>query len=118
VLVAQGRAAGVRRYAEEILPGPDGDRVTVSYSDPQWLAGWLVKYGSDVLVLAPDEVRKAVVGRLQDLLDALSVASPGDLVDSAGRVEPAVAPGGRVEPAVEPTGRVAPAGQVGAGQVR
>jgi proteasome accessory factor B len=70
VLVAPGRAVGVRRYAEEIVPGPDGDRVVLSYADPEYLANWLVKYGADVTVLAPDEVRKAIVVRLQDLVHA------------------------------------------------
>ena len=52
VLVRPGRAAGVRRWAEEVAPGPDGDRVVLRYADPDGLARWLVGYGADVVVLA------------------------------------------------------------------
>jgi proteasome accessory factor B len=69
VLVRSGRAAGVRRFAEEVTPGPDGDRVVLSYSDPDSFARWVVRYGSDVVVLAPDEVRKATIARLRDLVE-------------------------------------------------
>jgi len=69
VWVRTGRAAGVRRWAEEVVPGPDGDRLTLPYGDPESFAKWLVRYGSDVLVLGPDEVRKAVVARLRELAD-------------------------------------------------
>ena len=60
VLVRPGRAAGIRRWAEEVTPGPDGDRVVLRYADPDWLANWLVGYGADVLVLEPPQVREAV----------------------------------------------------------
>jgi proteasome accessory factor B len=70
LLVAPGRAAGVRRHAEEIVAGPDGDRVVLRYAEPRGFAHWLVSYGADVVVLAPDEVRKAVVERLRDLATA------------------------------------------------
>ncbi len=33
VLIRPGRAAGLRRWAEEIAPGPDGDRVVLRYGD-------------------------------------------------------------------------------------
>jgi len=71
VLVRPGRAAGVRRLAEEVVPGPDGDRVVLRYGDAEGLAAWLVGYGSDVVVLDPDEVRKATVARLRDLVAVL-----------------------------------------------
>jgi proteasome accessory factor B len=74
VLVKPGRAAGVRRWAEEIVPGPDGDRIVLRYSDAEGLAGRLVGYGADVVVLDPDEVRKATVARLRDLVVALDGA--------------------------------------------
>jgi len=67
VLVRPGRAAGVRRWAEEVLPGPEGDRLVLSYAEPEGIAKWLAGYGADVVVLGPDEVRKAIVARLQDL---------------------------------------------------
>jgi proteasome accessory factor B len=68
VLVRPGRAAGVRRHAEEVVHGADGDRVTLTYADPDAFARWIVGYGSDVVVLAPDEARKATVARLRDLV--------------------------------------------------
>ncbi|HEX6873623.1 MAG TPA: YafY family protein [Micromonosporaceae bacterium] len=72
VLIRPGRAAGVRRLAEQVTPGPDGDRVVLRYADPDRFARWLVGYGSDVVVLGPDEVRKAIVARLRDLVDAMA----------------------------------------------
>jgi proteasome accessory factor B len=73
VLVRSGRAAGVRRWAAEpITSGPDGDVVVLAYAEPEGLAAWLVGYGADVTVLAPDEVRKAVVSRLRDLIEVNS----------------------------------------------
>jgi proteasome accessory factor B len=69
VLAKPGKADGVRRWARSVEPGPDGDRLTVRYSDPDGFAHWLIAYGSDVVVLEPDEVRKAVVARLRDVLD-------------------------------------------------
>ncbi len=69
VLVRPGRAAGVRRFAEHLSSDPDGDRLALAYAEADGLAGWLVRYGADVTVLEPDEVRKAVVARLQDLAE-------------------------------------------------
>ena len=85
VLVRPGRGAGVRRWAEEVTAGPDGDRAVLRYSDPVGLAAWLVGYGSDVLVLDPPEVRDAAVARLREIAAAALGESP------AGRVEPAQA---------------------------
>jgi proteasome accessory factor B len=67
VRVRPGRAAGVRRYAEDVEPGPDGDQMVLTYSDPDAFARWIVGYGSDVVVLGPDDARKATVARLRDL---------------------------------------------------
>jgi proteasome accessory factor B len=69
VLLRPGRAAGIRRFAEEVVPGPDGDRAVVRYSDADSMARWLVGYGADLVVLAPDEVRKATIARLRDLVE-------------------------------------------------
>ena len=74
VLVRPGRGAGIRRWAEETVPGPDGDRATLRYADAEFIAGWLVGYGSDVLVLDPPEVRDLVVRRLTEIADAQSDA--------------------------------------------
>ena len=72
----------MRRCAEEVEPGPDGDRVVLRYADPDWLARWLVGYGADVVVLAPDEVRKATVARLRDRI-AAAPTDAGAATDAA-----------------------------------
>jgi proteasome accessory factor B len=68
ILVRPGRAAGVRRWAEPLESGPDGDRLRLRYADPEGVASWLVGYGADVVVLDPAEVREAVAGRLREIL--------------------------------------------------
>ncbi|HEY2947667.1 MAG TPA: WYL domain-containing protein [Micromonosporaceae bacterium] len=67
VLVRPGRAAGLRRWADETTPGPDGDRLTLRYADAEGLAASLVGYGADVRVLDPPEVREAVIQRLKEI---------------------------------------------------
>jgi proteasome accessory factor B len=57
-----------------VVAGPDGDRVELRYSDPDSFAHWLVGYGADVVVLEPDEVRKAIVARLRDMVHTLAPA--------------------------------------------
>jgi proteasome accessory factor B len=68
VTVRPGRAAGLRRWAVETLPGPDGDRLTVPYSDTERFASTLVGYGPDVRVDAPPEVREAVIQQLKEVV--------------------------------------------------
>ncbi|MEH1015661.1 WYL domain-containing protein [Micromonospora sp. CPCC 206060] len=68
VLVAPGRAAGLRRWAREVRTGPDGDRLVLPYADAETLAGQLVGYGPDVRVLDPPEVREAVIQRLKEIV--------------------------------------------------
>jgi proteasome accessory factor B len=81
VRVRPGRAAGVRRWAAEpVTSDADGDIVVLAYAEPEGLAAWLVGYGADVTVLAPDEVRKAVVDRLRDLVETSSES----MADSVG----------------------------------
>ncbi|MEO3929867.1 WYL domain-containing protein [Micromonosporaceae bacterium B7E4] len=67
VLVAPGRAAGLRRWAREVISGPDGDRLVLPYADAESLAGRLVGYGPDVRVLDPPEIRDAVIQRLKEI---------------------------------------------------
>jgi proteasome accessory factor B len=67
VLARPGRAAGLRRWATEVGPGPDGDRLVVRYADPEFLAGQIVGYGADVRVIDPPEVREAVIQRLKEI---------------------------------------------------
>ena len=70
VLVREGRCAGLRRYADEIVHGTDGDRLTLRYGDAERLAAQLVGYGSDARVLDPPEVRDFVVKRLHEIAAA------------------------------------------------
>jgi proteasome accessory factor B len=66
--VRPGRAAGVRRHAERIGSGPDADELRLRYTDVDSLAGWLVGFGADVLVLDPPALRAAVIDRLLDVV--------------------------------------------------
>jgi proteasome accessory factor B len=68
VLVRPGRADGVRRWAERITAGPDGDVAVLAYHDPDGFAAWLVGYGADVRVLEPPEVRDATITRLKEIV--------------------------------------------------
>lgn len=67
LLVRPGRAAGLRRWALECTPGPDGDTLLVPYADLDFLAGQVVGYGADVRVVDPPEVRDAVIQRLKEV---------------------------------------------------
>ncbi|MGW0433478.1 helix-turn-helix transcriptional regulator [Micromonospora sp. NPDC003197] len=67
VLVPTGRAVGLRRWAQEIRPAVEGDELLLPYADVESLAGQLVRYGPDVRVLDPPEVREAVIQRLKEI---------------------------------------------------
>jgi proteasome accessory factor B len=80
VTVRPGRAAGLRRWAVEAVPGPDGDRLTVPYADVERLAGTLVGYGADVRVESPPELREAVIQQLKEVVarhEPAATAVPG-----------------------------------------
>jgi proteasome accessory factor B len=66
--IKPGRAAGVRRWAESVMPDRHADLVVINYSDPRGIAAWLVGYGSDLEVLEPPEVRDAVIARLEQIV--------------------------------------------------
>ncbi len=68
VTARPGRAAGLRRWAVETLPGPDGDRLTIPYSDADLFASTLVGYGPDVYAESPPELREAVIQRLKEVV--------------------------------------------------
>ncbi len=68
VLVRPGRAAGLRRWAADSIPGPDGDRLTLPYADVDALASNLVGYGADVHVVQPPELRDAVIQQLKEIV--------------------------------------------------
>ncbi|NUT35470.1 MAG: WYL domain-containing protein, partial [Hamadaea sp.] len=83
LLARPGRAAGVRRWAEQVEASADGDILTLRYAEPHGLAAWLVRYGTDVHVLEPAEVRDAIVCRLRDMAGmAEKLAVPGERVDA------------------------------------
>jgi proteasome accessory factor B len=68
VTVRPGRAAGLRRWATETTPAPDGDRLVIPYADVERLAGTLVGYGADVRVDGPPELREAVIQQLKEVV--------------------------------------------------
>jgi proteasome accessory factor B len=68
VMVRPGRAAGLRRWAVESVPAPDGDHLTLTYGDVELLASNLVGYGADVRVLDPPELRDAVIQQLKEIV--------------------------------------------------
>jgi proteasome accessory factor B len=68
VTALPGRAAGLRRWAVETLPGPDGDRLTIPYADAESLAATIVGYGPDVRADGPPEVREAVIQQLKEVM--------------------------------------------------
>jgi len=76
VLARPGRAAGVRRWAEQVVPSPEGDRLILRYADPEGLARWLVGYGADVVVLDPPEVRHAAMTRLAEIAERHAAPLP------------------------------------------
>jgi proteasome accessory factor B len=68
VLARVGRAAGLRRWAVEAMPGPEGDKLTIPYSDVDRFAATLVGYGADVRVESPPELREAVIQQLKEVV--------------------------------------------------
>lgn len=93
VLVRPGRAVGVRRWAQEVTAtgGPDGDLVVLRYCDPYELAGRLVGYGDDLVVLDPPEVREAVIQRLKEVAARHDPAAATSRAGPQRPVEPAQA---------------------------
>jgi len=69
VCARTGAGLALRRRASATTPGEDGwDELTVPYIDADVLAEEVTGFGPDVRVLAPDEVRDAVVRRLRAVL--------------------------------------------------
>lgn len=67
--VRENAAFGLRRWARDITPDEQGwDRVTVSFADVPWYAGYLASFGPDVMVLDPPDLREAVISRLKGVL--------------------------------------------------
>jgi proteasome accessory factor B len=73
--VRPGAGVGLRRRATRESPGlapGDWDEVVVGFGDPESLAAEIAGYGPDVVAVAPDAVRAAVVRRLTAVLDAVA----------------------------------------------
>ncbi|BCB91411.1 WYL domain-containing protein [Phytohabitans suffuscus] len=75
VLVRPGRAAGLRRWAREVEPTPDGDKLVLPFGEAESFAASVVGYGADVRVLDPPEVREAVIQRLKEIATRHEAAS-------------------------------------------
>jgi proteasome accessory factor B len=78
VLVRAGHADGVRRWAERVDAGPDGDVAVLAYHCADDFAHWLAGYGADVRVLDPPEVRDAVITRLKEIAANAEAAWVGE----------------------------------------
>jgi proteasome accessory factor B len=50
------------------MPGPEGDKLTIPYSDVDRFAATLVGYGADVRVESPPELREAVIQQLKEVV--------------------------------------------------
>jgi proteasome accessory factor B len=73
--VRPGTGIGLRRRAVRETPGhspDDWDEIVVGFSDPESLATAIAGYGPDVVAVAPQAVREAVVRRLTAVLEAAS----------------------------------------------
>ena len=69
--VRRGAGYGLRRWARQVPQVPDEpgwDRLELSFSEVDWLAGNLASYGSDVVVIEPPDLREAVIGSLKAVL--------------------------------------------------
>ncbi|MQA96613.1 MAG: WYL domain-containing protein [Streptosporangiales bacterium] len=74
--VRQGAAQGLRRFAKASGEGGDGwDVIEYSFHDTEWLASHVAGFADDVEVLAPPDVRAAVIVRLREGL--AGTAEPG-----------------------------------------
>ncbi|MFF4776271.1 helix-turn-helix transcriptional regulator [Microtetraspora fusca] len=69
IRVRRGTCLGLRRAAQELRPGSDGwDEAELTFSDAEWLAGWIASLGSDAVVVDPPDAREAVIRRLKGAL--------------------------------------------------
>jgi proteasome accessory factor B len=70
--IREGAGFGLRRWAREVTPeaGPHAgwDRVTISFADAGWYADYLAKFGPDLVVVDPPDLREAIIRRLKGVL--------------------------------------------------
>lgn len=71
LLIREGRANGLRRYARHTGPAgdrPGWDRVEINLWGTESLAGNVASFGADVIVVGPPDLREAVIRRLKGVL--------------------------------------------------
>jgi proteasome accessory factor B len=70
VRVREGSCAGLRRGVRSSGPAEQGwEELEIAYADPSRLAGTVAQYGPDAVVVAPDEVREALVRHLTGVVE-------------------------------------------------
>jgi proteasome accessory factor B len=75
----EGRGQTLRRRAASVTGGGDGwSLLEVKYSDPEAFADEVTGYGADVLVVEPEEVRSAVIRRLEGAAAAHGATAAAD----------------------------------------
>jgi proteasome accessory factor B len=52
----------------EVVRGDGWIELEIPNGDPEWLASWVLSYGEDAVVVAPEELRAEVVARLEAVL--------------------------------------------------
>ncbi len=67
--VRAGAGLGIRREATREVPGSDGwDEVEIPFAEVSWFSEHLARYGPDVIVREPADLRDAVITRLKGVL--------------------------------------------------
>ena len=67
--VRTGAGLGIRRQAVREEPGADGwDEVEIPFHEVAWFAEHLARFGGDVIVCEPADLRDAVITRLKGAL--------------------------------------------------
>jgi proteasome accessory factor B len=68
--VRAGAGHGLRRLATSVSPGsePGWDEIEAGFTDTVWFSEHIASFGADVVVLAPADLRDAVIGRLKGVL--------------------------------------------------
>lgn len=67
VTVTPGRGWGLRRWADEVSPGPEGDVLVLGAADRSRIVGHLAELGPDLLWVEPEDLRTQVVDRLRQV---------------------------------------------------
>ncbi|WP_019633867.1 helix-turn-helix transcriptional regulator [Actinomadura atramentaria] len=84
VRLRSGAAQGPRRWAAEVRPGGDGwDEAVLTFRDADRFAPYLARFGGDVVVLDPPDLREAVIQRLKAVMVANTAADGADGTDGA-----------------------------------